>query len=42
MSDATQGTFDELLQIVRPPLRSIMERLREIILDVDPDTGIGA
>lgn len=38
MSDATQGTFDELLQIARPPLRSIMERLREIILDVDPET----
>jgi len=37
MSDATQGTFDDLLQIARSPLRSIMERLREIILDVDPD-----
>lgn len=38
MSDATQGTFDQLLQIARPPLRSIMERLREIILDIDPNT----
>ena len=38
MSNATEGTFNELLQIARPPLRSIMEHLREIILDVDPDT----
>ena len=38
MSHATLGTFAELLQIARPPLRSIMTCLREIILDVDPDS----
>jgi hypothetical protein len=38
MPDTRFGTFDELMDIAVPAMRSIVSRLREIVVDVDPDT----
>ena len=38
MSDTRFGTFDELMDITETGVRPVAERLREIILEVDPDT----
>ena len=37
MAKAQIGTFEDLVLIAREPLRPIMERLREIILQIDPE-----
>ncbi len=38
MNDTKFGTFDDLLEITIPEMRPIANRLREIIVGVDPDT----
>ena len=38
MSKAQFGTFDDLLEITEESLRPIVTALREIIVEVDPDT----
>ena len=38
MADTKYGTFAELMAITEPAMRPIAERLREIVVDVDPDT----
>ncbi len=38
MPDTKFGTFDELMDSAVPDMRSIVSRLREIVVDVDPDT----
>lgn len=37
MVETRYGTFDELLEIAAPQIRPIAVRLREIVLEVDPD-----
>ena len=37
MSNASPGSFDDLIRIAEPPLRSIMKHLRAVVLKVDPD-----
>jgi hypothetical protein len=37
MADTKFGTFDELIEITIPAMRPIAKRLREIVVDVDPD-----
>ena len=37
MSNATPGSFDDLIRIVESPLRPIMKHLRAVVLEVDPD-----
>ena len=37
MSTAKLGHFDDLIQLANAPLRPIMERLRSIILEIDPE-----
>ena len=37
MSTARLGRFDDLVQLAKEPLRPIMDRLRSIILEIDPD-----
>ena len=39
MVETKFGTFDKLLAITVPELRPIAVRLKETILDVDPDAG---
>jgi len=38
MTDTKFGTFDELMDIAEPGMRPIARRLREIVVEVDPDT----
>lgn len=38
MADTKYGTFADLMAITEPAMRPIAERLREIVVDVDPDT----
>ena len=38
MSKAKLGTFEELLDLAFAPMRPIARRLREIIVDIDPDS----
>ena len=38
MAETKYGTFDELMDIAEPGMRPIVERLREIVVEVDPDT----
>jgi hypothetical protein len=38
MSNTKFGTFDELMDIAVPEMRPVAQRLREIVVDVDPDT----
>lgn len=38
MARAEHGTFGDLVLIAREPLRPIMESLREIILEIHPET----
>jgi hypothetical protein len=38
MADTKFGTFDELMDIAVPEMRPIAERLREIVVEVDPET----
>lgn len=38
MPDTKYGTFDDLMGISEPKMRPIARRLREIIIDVDPNT----
>jgi len=38
MADTKFGTFGELMDIALPEMRPIAQRLREIVVDVDPDT----
>lgn len=38
MTGTKYGTFDELMDIAEPDMRPIAERLREIVVEVDPDT----
>ena len=38
MSKAQIGTFDDLLQITEESLRPVVTALREVIVEVDPDT----
>lgn len=38
MPDTKYGTFDDLMGISEPKIRPIARRLREIIIDVDPNT----
>lgn len=37
MSTAKLGRFDDLVQLAKEPLRPVMDRLRSIILEIDPD-----
>ncbi len=37
MSNATPGSFDDLIRIAESPLRPIMKHLRAVVLQVDPD-----
>lgn len=37
MSRAKLGRFDDLVQLAKEPLWPIMDRLRSIILEIDPD-----
>ena len=37
MTETKFGTFEELLDITEPVLHPIVQRLREIITDIDPD-----
>jgi hypothetical protein len=37
MSETRFGTFAELLAITQPEMQPIASRLRELVLDVDPD-----
>jgi hypothetical protein len=38
MSNTKFGTFEELMDIAVPEMRPVVQRLREIVVDVDPDT----
>ncbi|UCG23941.1 MAG: DUF1801 domain-containing protein [Chloroflexota bacterium] len=38
MADTKFGTFDELMDIAEPGMRPIARRLREIVVEVDPNT----
>ncbi len=38
MAETRFGTFGELMDIAVPEMRPVARRLREIIVDVDPDT----
>ena len=38
MAETQYGTFDELMEISVPEMRPIAERLRAIVIEVDPDT----
>ena len=38
MADTTVGTFDEFMERPVPELRPIAERLREIVVEIDPHT----
>ena len=38
MADTRFGTFDELMDVAEPRMRPIARRLREIVVEVDPDT----
>lgn len=38
MADTKYGTFDELMDMTVPEMRPIAQRLREVIVEVDPDT----
>ena len=38
MAETKYGTFTELMDITVAEMRPIAERLREIVVDVDPDT----
>ena len=38
MSDTKLGTFDELMDITESEVRPVAKRLREIVVDVDPET----
>ena len=38
MTDTKFGTFDELMDIAEPGMRPIARRLREIVVEVDPNT----
>jgi hypothetical protein len=38
MAETKFGTFDDLMDIAAPEMRPIARRLREIVVDVDPDT----
>jgi len=38
MAETRFGTFEELMDIAVPEMRPVARRLREIIVDVDPDT----
>lgn len=37
MAETRFGTYQELLEVTEPPLRPIVEALRSMILEVDPD-----
>lgn len=38
MTEAQFGTFDDLMQLAADDMRPIAQRLRELILNVDPDS----
>ena len=38
MADTKFGTFDELMEMTVPEIRPIAERLREIVVEIDPHT----
>jgi hypothetical protein len=38
MTDTKFGTFDELMDMALPEMRPIARRLRQIVVDVVPDT----
>ena len=38
MADARFGTFDELMEGVTPDVESLCRRLREVVLEADPET----
>lgn len=38
MSNTKFGTFDELIAIAVPEMRPVARLLREIVLDLDPDS----
>ena len=37
MADTNYGTFEELMEIAEPSMRPIAWRLREIVIELDPE-----